>query len=41
MRFAVGLQEAAGLDVLTDGGDAKATLEKILSRRLPQFLYRW
>jgi protease IV len=34
-------REATLLDVLTDGGDAKATLEKILSRRLPQFLYRW
>ena len=34
-------RQATLLDVLTDGGDAKATLEKILSRRLPQFLYRW
>lgn len=34
-------REATLFDVLTDGGDAKATLEKILSRRLPQFLYRW
>jgi protease IV len=34
-------REATLLDVLTDGGDAKAALEKILSRRLPQFLYRW
>lgn len=34
-------REATLLDVLTDGGEARATLEKILSRRLPQFLYRW
>lgn len=34
-------REATLFDVLTDGGDARASLEKILSRRLPQFLYRW
>lgn len=34
-------REATLLDVLTEGGDAKATLEKILSRKLPRFLYRW
>lgn len=34
-------REATLFDVLTDGGDARAALEKVLSRRLPQFLYRW
>lgn len=34
-------REPTLFDVLTDGGDAKTALEKVLSRRLPQFLYRW
>ena len=34
-------RETTLLDVLTDGGESRTALEKILSRRLPQFLYRW
>ncbi len=34
-------REPTLFDVLTDGGEAKTALEKVLSRRLPQFLYRW
>lgn len=29
------------LDVLTDSGDASSAIERIVSRRVPAFLYRW
>ena len=29
------------LELLTDTGDAKSVLERLASRRVPQFLYRW
>jgi protease IV len=34
-------REMTLLEALTGGGDAESMLEKIVSRRLPQFLYRW
>jgi protease IV len=34
-------REATLLDVLSGGGEARAAVEKILSRKLPRFLYRW
>jgi len=33
--------EASLFDVLSGGGETAAAIEKVLSRRLPQFLYRW
>ncbi|HKO58547.1 MAG TPA: signal peptide peptidase SppA [Thermoanaerobaculia bacterium] len=29
------------LDVLSDGGDASSLIERVVSRRVPSFLYRW
>lgn len=34
-------REPTLFDLMSDGGDARATIEKVLSRKLPQFLYRW
>ena len=34
-------REATLIDVLTGGGETRAAIEKVLSRRLPQFMYRW
>lgn len=34
-------REPTLFDILGNGGEARTAVEKILSRRLPQFLYRW
>jgi len=34
-------REASLFDLLTGSGDAQSMLERVISRRLPQFLYRW
>ncbi len=34
-------RELTLLEVLTGGGDAETALQRIVSRKLPQFLYRW
>ena len=34
-------REMTLFDLLTGGGDAESLIERVVSRRLPQFLYRW
>jgi protease-4 len=34
-------REMTLLDLVTGGGDAESLLQRVVSRRLPQFLYRW
>lgn len=34
-------REDSLLELLTDSGDAEAAIERILSRRVPRFMYRW